>query len=75
MKIEACPCKHTKPCHPDCTCVKEYSSRGCKRCCTYGSKEQQIKMAELLASKIDIVQELTDKMSEELVNEQWKNSK
>lgn len=38
---QACPCLHIEPCDPNCTCVKGYSSRGCSRCCSYGSKEQQ----------------------------------
>jgi len=52
-EIKSCPCLHTTPCDERCTCVNEFSSFGCKRCCTYGSKEQQKKMAELLAKKID----------------------
>ena len=50
--IESCPCKHIEPCCPECTCVNPYSSRGCMRCCTYGSKEQQIKMANIIATAI-----------------------
>lgn len=50
---EACPCLHTTPCHPDCTCVNQFSSRGCTRCCSYGSKEQQKAKAEHLAKIID----------------------
>lgn len=46
---EACPCLHTTPCHPNCTCVVSVSSRGCARCCSYGSKEQQRTAAERLA--------------------------
>lgn len=48
---EACPCLHTTPCHPDCTCVKPFMSRGCTRCCSYGSKDQQRRMAEYLAAR------------------------
>lgn len=48
-----CPCVYTTPCHPDCTCVKPFMSRGCGRCATYGSPEQQREMAEYLAKKID----------------------
>lgn len=46
----ACPCLHTTPCHPYCTCAVRTSSRGCLRCCTYGSRDQQRQMAEHLAS-------------------------
>jgi hypothetical protein len=46
---QACPCFHTTPCHPDCTCVSPMSSHGCDRCCTYGSPEQQQAQAERLA--------------------------
>lgn len=44
-----CPCKHLKtPCIERCTCVNPFSSSGCLNCCTYGSKEQQLAMAEHL---------------------------
>jgi hypothetical protein len=46
----SCPCLHTEPCNPRCTCVHGGSSVGCSRCCTYGSKEQQKKTAERLAA-------------------------
>lgn len=45
-----CPCLHTTPCHKDCTCVNGDMSRGCLRCCTYGSPEQQKAAAERLVS-------------------------
>jgi hypothetical protein len=45
---QACPCLHVEPCDPDCTCVKPFMSRGCTRCCTYGSKEQQVEAARYL---------------------------
>lgn len=45
-----CPCHHTEPCHPRCTCVQPFSSHGCARCCRYGSPEQQKRKAERLAS-------------------------
>lgn len=45
---EACPCLHIEPCSPNCTCVEPYSSHGCARCCSYGSKEQQIAAAKYL---------------------------
>ncbi len=53
MNYKACPCLHTTPCQPNCTCVKPMMSNGCHRCCTYGSKEQQKAMAECLAKFID----------------------
>lgn len=49
----ACPCLHTTPCHPDCTCVKPWMSRGCRRCCSYGSADQRRAAAERLAILID----------------------
>jgi len=49
----ACPCLHTTPCQPDCTCVTPWMSHGCMRCCSYGSPEQQKAMAEHLAPAID----------------------
>ena len=47
----ACPCLHTTPCHPRCTCVMPQSSLGCRRCCSYGNTEQQRQMAEYLAGR------------------------
>jgi hypothetical protein len=44
-----CPCLYTTPCDPACTCVRPESSRGCRRCCRYGSESQRRAMAELLA--------------------------
>lgn len=44
----ACPCLYTTPCDPCCTCVDHYQSRGCDRCCTYGSPEQRRIKAEYL---------------------------
>ncbi len=49
----SCPCLHTTPCHPKCTCVMGHSSRGCRRCCSYGSKEQQTVRAAYLAKVMD----------------------
>ena len=63
-KNESCPCTHTIPCHPRCTCIDSFSSRGCKRCCSYGSKEHQKKMAEHLARKIDSDLDKVDLRSE-----------
>src|SRR5690242_13714524 len=45
---ESCPCCHTTPCHPHCTCVASHSSHGCRRCCSYGGKEQQQERARHL---------------------------
>lgn len=45
-----CPCQHMTPCHPTCTCVVPVSSRGCQRCCTYGSPAQQRQQAERIAA-------------------------
>lgn len=41
-----CPCKWTAPCSNQCTCAHPHMSRGCTRCCSYGSVEQRQKMAE-----------------------------
>lgn len=48
-----CPCRHTTPCQPRCTCAMPGSSSGCRRCCTYGSKEQRESMARHLAEILD----------------------
>jgi len=50
---KACPCLHTTPCGPGCTCVMPGSSNGCRRCCSYGSKERQKIKAIWLAQLID----------------------
>jgi hypothetical protein len=51
--VLSCPCHHLdEPCKPNCTCKNPLSSAGCIYCCTYGSKEQQKKMAEYLAEKL-----------------------
>ncbi len=55
-----CPCKHTTPCNPRCTCVMPGSSSGCARCCSYGSKEQQRAMAERLAALVRDLEEQRD---------------
>lgn len=49
----ACSCLYTTPCDPRCTCVYAHSSRGCARCCSYGSKEQRRANAARLAALID----------------------
>lgn len=48
-----CPCLYVTPCSPNCTCAKPFMSGGCSRCARWGSPEQQRKMAESLAAKID----------------------
>jgi hypothetical protein len=53
----ACPCRSTTPCVPGCTCVEPYSSRGCRRCASYGSAEQRRAKAEWLAKAIDAAYE------------------
>ena len=52
-KSAPCPCLHTTPCDPSCTCLHPASSRGCRRCCTYGSKDQKETRARHLAAAID----------------------
>ena len=54
----SCPCLHTTPCNERCTCVDPVSSVGCRRCCSYGSLEQQKAMAEHLARMVDAAPEL-----------------
>lgn len=58
MNAHACPCLHTTPCHESCTCVSPLSSRGCSRCCTYGSPDQQRAAAERLAAKADALDDV-----------------
>jgi hypothetical protein len=47
-----CPCTWGHPCNPRCTCVCASSSRGCTRCCTYGSEEQRKAMAAWIAERL-----------------------
>ena len=49
----SCPCLYVEPCHPDCTCMKPWMSRGCVRCCSTGNVEQRTKKAKWLADIID----------------------
>lgn len=49
----SCPCLHTTPCDPRCTCINSLSSSGCLRCCSYGSPEQQRSAAQAIAFAID----------------------
>ena len=49
IPYRGCPCLHTTPCSPQCTCANRFSSYGCMRCCSYGSPEQQKQRAEVLA--------------------------
>lgn len=57
---QACPCLHTTPCDERCTCVNGWSSFGCRRCCSYGSKEQRKTMAEHLVE--GFIKDLTEKI-------------
>jgi hypothetical protein len=52
-KQRPCPCELTQPCHEACTCANPFMSAGCRRCCKYGSAEQQKARAERLADAID----------------------
>lgn len=52
-----CPCLNTDPCHPDCTCVQPHMSRGCRRCCKYGSAEQRAAKARWLVAAMNVAEE------------------
>lgn len=45
---KTCPCEFGNPCSSNCTCANQYMSGGCRRCCKYGSKEQQEGMANAI---------------------------
>lgn len=47
-----CPCNYGNPCDTRCSCVNEFSSYGCKCCCTYGNEEQRKQKSELIKSKL-----------------------
>ena len=46
-----CPCQHVTPCRTDCSCVHPTSTAGCRRCCSWGSPEQQLATAKRLAEQ------------------------
>ena len=48
-----CPCKVIGPCGHGCTCVNPHMSGGCRRCASYGSKEQRGAACRRIAAKID----------------------
>jgi hypothetical protein len=65
--VNGCPCLHTTPCHPRCTCVQPYSSHGCARCCRYGSAEQRRERAEALAAlpgEVERLRRLNESLAE-----------
>ena len=52
-RLSVCPCTIVQPCNYLCTCANEDFSGGCRRCATYGNKQQQKAKAEWLAKVID----------------------
>ena len=48
-----CPCLYIEPCSDRCTCISGASSRGCDRCCSYGSIEQRTVRAHKLTAKTE----------------------
>lgn len=48
-----CPCLYVKPCDPRCACVAPASSRGCSRCCKYGSLTQRKAAAQRLVASTE----------------------
>lgn len=52
-EVRSCPCLHTVPCQPGCTCSSPLSSVGCLCCCSYGSPEQQVVAAKRIANAVD----------------------
>ena len=53
-KVGGCPCLHTVPCSPQCSCANQLLSGGCTRCCNYGSAEQRHEQAERLTRNQDV---------------------
>lgn len=49
---QGCPCLHTEPCSPACSCASPVMSGGCFRCCSYGDEERKKRRAEVLAKLI-----------------------
>jgi hypothetical protein len=60
----SCPCKYGEPCKPNCSCANNLSSAGCSCCCAYGSEEQREYMAAHLKARRDMVQDLSNQLSE-----------
>lgn len=48
-----CPCLYATPCNEQCACVVPHSSRGCRRCCRYGSRDQREATAMRLVAAQD----------------------
>ena len=67
-----CPCVHGAPCDPMCTCVHGGSSHGCRRCCSYGSVDQQKEMASYLIGQEAEIADRSHKLLE--VAEKWKEA-
>jgi len=52
-EARSCPCIYLeKPCNERCSCKCSFSSYGCDFCCTYGSKEQRVYKANVIAEKL-----------------------
>lgn len=50
---KSCPCEFGNPCRDYCSCANPLKSGGCLRCCKYGSKEEQEKMAAAIIAVED----------------------
>ncbi len=58
-----CPCLLVEePCHPDCTCVKQITSRGCLCCAQYGSEEQRKAAAKRIVETLKSVESWCNKI-------------
>jgi hypothetical protein len=62
----SCPCKHTTPCSDQCSCTHPGSSAGCRRCCAYGSPEQQKAKAESIVATLAKLQDFQAAVAYEL---------
>lgn len=60
---KSCPCEFNNPCTPHCSCARPFMSGGCRRCCKYGSKEQQAGMAKYLLAQEDAFNKAIEALS------------
>ena len=57
MPNKSCPCEFNTPCSSTCSCANQFMSGGCRRCCKYGSVEQQEKAARILIAQENLALE------------------
>jgi hypothetical protein len=64
MSRKTCPCEFGNPCSSTCSCAISVMSGGCRRCCRYGSKEQQEGMAKALINNESLLKAAVEALKE-----------